>query len=104
MDPVEISAVIKDVLVGTLIILSLALTGIGYLSWSRSRSPRIAMVTTAFLIFLLKGIFLAVGLYLTDWISVPKDFALAFDVMLISDFLVLTMLYLALFRKKGSDR
>lgn len=59
------------------------------------------MVTAAFFVFLLKGIFLAIGLYLTGWVNVPRDFALAFDVMLISDFLVLSMLYLALFRKKS---
>ncbi len=73
---------------------------IGYLSWSRSKSPRIAMVTIAFGVFLFKGLFLAIGLYLTGWVSVPRGFAAAFDIMLISDFLVLLMLYTALFRKK----
>jgi hypothetical protein len=92
---------LKDLLIGILIVLSLVLTFVGYLSWARTRSPRLAMVSAAFAVFLLKGIFLASGMYLTDWVSVPKDFAGAFDIMLVSDVLVLLLLYAALFRRKG---
>lgn len=104
MDLIDIAAILKDLLVGLLVILSLALTLIGYLSWSRSRNPKIAMVTVAFVVFLLKGLVLVVGLYATDLISVPRGFAGAFDIMLISDVLVLLLLYLALFRKKRDTR
>ncbi len=96
----EVAASLKDILVGVLIVLSTALTVIGAISWSRTRSARLGMVTVAFVLFLAKGAFLAVGLYLTDWVSVPRGFAASFDVMLACDVLVLTMLYLALFRKK----
>ncbi len=62
------------------------------------------MYVNKFIIFLLKGLFLAVGLYITGWVSVPKGFAAAFDIMLVSDFLVLLMLYTALFRKKRGGK
>lgn len=101
MDPIDLAAALKDLFVGILIVLSLVLTIVGYFSWSRTRSPRLAMVTAAFGVFLLKGVFLAVGLYLTDWVSVPKEFAAAFDIMLVSDVSVLLLLYAALFRRKG---
>lgn len=104
MDLIDVASALKDLLVGILVILSLALTFIGYLSFRRSRSPRIAMVTAAFAVFLAKGLILVVGLYATDLISVPWGFAGAFDIMLISDFLVLLLLYLALFRKKREIR
>ncbi|MCU0799189.1 MAG: hypothetical protein MUC62_05900 [Candidatus Thermoplasmatota archaeon] len=58
------------------------------------------MVSLAFLLFLMKGLYLAVGLYATDWVSVPRGFALAFDIMLLVDVAVLMTLYLALFRKQ----
>jgi hypothetical protein len=104
MDLVEISAVVKDLLVGTIMVLSFALTFIGYISWKRSRSPRIAMVTLAFLVIFIKGSILVLGLYITDLISVPRGFAGAFDIMLISDVIVLLLLYFALFRKKRDSR
>lgn len=98
----DMAAAFKDLLMGVLIVLSFALTVIGYLSWSRTRSPRIAMVTLAFVVFLVKGIILAVSLYLMGWTNVPRDFAASFDLMLLSDVLVLLLLYMALFRRKGS--
>ena len=101
MDPMDLASLLKDLLIGVLLILSLALTTIGGLSWYRTRNPRIKMVSLAFVLFLIKGLFLAVGLYIFDWISVPKDFALGFDVMLTADVIILTLLYLALFRGRG---
>ena len=50
------AAALKDVLVGVLIVLSLALAVIGWLSYSRTGNPKIRLVTVAFLLFLLKGI------------------------------------------------
>ena len=96
----EIAASLKDVLVGLLIVLSLSLTVIGALSWYKTSSPRIAMVTGAFALFLLKGVGLAVGLYMFDLVDVPTEFAGAFDSMLALDVIILLVLYLALFRKK----
>ncbi len=90
----------KDLLVGLLLVLSLVLSGIGFLSYRRSGSPRLLMVSFAFLLFLMKGLYLAVGLYLTHWVKVPRGFALAFDIMLLVDVAVLMTLYLALFRKQ----
>ena len=83
-----------------MLVLSLVLSAIGLLSYRRKDSPRLLMVSLAFGLFLLKGLYLAVGLYLTDWVSVPKGFAMAFDIMLLVDVTVLMTLYLALFRKK----
>lgn len=96
----EFWSALKDLLVGLLLVLSLVLSGIGFLSYRRSGSPRLLMVSIAFVLFLMKGIYLALGLYLLDWVSVPRGFALAFDIMLLVDVAVLMTLYLALFRKK----
>ncbi|MGA1866321.1 MAG: hypothetical protein ACMUFK_02505 [Thermoplasmatota archaeon] len=102
MEFLDVAAASKDVLVGLLIILSLALTVIGFLSYRRTGNPKVRMVTISFVLFLLKGIFLAIGLYFTDLVRVPRDFAFSFDIMLTIDVLVLLALYLALFRKGRS--
>ena len=102
MDFLDLAAGLKDVLVGLLIVLSLALTFIGFLSYRRTGNPKVRMVTIAFVLFLLKGLFLAVGLYFTDLVRVPRGFAGSFDLMLAVDVLVLLTLYLALFRKGRS--
>ncbi len=99
MELIEIAAISKDILVGLLIILSGALTVIGYLSYRRIGNPKVRMVTAAFVLFFLKGVALAVGLYLTNMIEVPREFAGSFDLMLAIDVLVLLTLYLALFRR-----
>jgi hypothetical protein len=102
MEFLDLAAGMKDILVGLLIILSIALTVIGSLSYRRTGNPKVRMVTIAFVLFLLKGLFLAVGLYLTDIVKVPRGFAGSFDLMLAIDVLVLLTLYLALFRKSRS--
>ncbi len=99
MDPVDIAAILKDILVGLLIVLSLALVIIGSLSYRKTGNPKVRMVTAAFAMFLFKGLALAVGLYLTDLVEVPREFAGSFDLMLAVDVVVLLLLYLALFRK-----
>lgn len=101
MDWVETASILKDVLVGILIILSMALTTIGALAWRRKRATRLLWVTIAFALFLVKGISLALGLYVLGMISVPRGFAGTFDLMLILDVLILVILYLALFRRTG---
>ena len=103
MDPIDLASLLKDLLIGVLLILSLALTLIGGLSWHRTRNPRIRMVSLAFILFFIKGLFLALGLYLFSWISVPRDFALGFDVMITADVIILALLYLALFRGRGGQ-
>ncbi|MBN1538557.1 MAG: hypothetical protein JW939_00295 [Candidatus Thermoplasmatota archaeon] len=99
MDLIDAAAILKDILVGLLIVLSLALVVIGSLSYRRTGNPKVRMVTAAFAMFLLKGLALAVGLYLTDLVEVPREFAGSFDLMLAVDVVVLLLLYLALFRK-----
>jgi len=98
---VELASNFKDLMIGILVILSLALFVIGMISYRRTGNPRIRMVTAAFAVFLIKGLFLVVGLYLTDWFRVPSDFGLAFGAILAADVVVLTLLYLALFRRPG---
>ncbi len=102
MEFLDVAAALKDILVGLLIILSLALTVIGYMSYRRTGNPKVRMVTIAFVLFFLKGLFLAIGLYLTDLVKVPRGFAGSFDLMLAIDVLVLLTLYIALFRKGRS--
>ena len=97
----DLASSAKDVLVGILAVLSLALTLIGGISWRRTGNPRIGMVSIALLLFLAKGLFLIAGLYIFDWVSVPQDFALSFDILLSVDVIILMFLYLALFRRVG---
>ena len=99
MEFLDIAAVSKDVLIGILIILSMALTIIGILSYRKTGNPKVRMITAAFAMFLFKGLFLAVGLYFTDLVEVPRSFAFSFGIMLAIDVLVLMVLYFALFRK-----
>lgn len=100
MDVLSVASLAKDLLVGLFVVLSLALTVIGCLSYRKTGIGRIFMVTVFFTMFLIESLFLVVGLYLTDWISVPGEFALTFDVMLAVNVSGLFILYLALFRKK----
>jgi hypothetical protein len=100
MDPIELASGAKDFLVGVLLILSLALAVIGWVSWRRTRIPRLLMVTVFFVSFLVEAVFLIVGLYLTGWIKVPGDFVYTFDIMLAVNVAGLMILYLALFGKR----
>jgi len=75
------------------------LTVIGGMAWYRKRAKRLFMVSLSFSLFLVKGAFLAFGLYLLDLITVPREFAVTFDMMLLADVAILTVLYLALFRR-----
>ncbi|MFO8051539.1 MAG: hypothetical protein R6V01_07570 [Thermoplasmatota archaeon] len=100
MEVLDIAAALKDALVGLLIILSLALTVIGWISYNRTGNPKIRLVSAAFVLFLLKGLFLAFGMYLSDVVDVPREFAASFDIMLAVDVMVLFTLYMALFRRR----
>jgi len=100
MDHLEFASVAKDILVGVLLVLSLALSGIGITAWYRLRVPRLLAVSIAFLLFTAKGLVLTGGMYVLGIVEVPREFAWTFDLMLLIDVLVLATLYLALFRKR----
>jgi hypothetical protein len=90
----------QDVLIPFILVFALALFFIGYMSWRRSGHPRIAAVSAAFFMFFVKGVIMSVGLY-TDFLAldISEGFVLAFDILLITDLLILTLLYMAMFRK-----
>ena len=90
----------QDVLIPFITVFALALFIVGMISWRRSGHPKIAVVSGAFLIFFLKGVIMSIGLY-TDVLAldVSDGFVLAFDLMLVMDLAILTLLYVAIFRK-----
>jgi hypothetical protein len=90
----------QDVLVPFITVFALALFVIGMMSYRRTGHPKIAAVSGAFLIFFVKGVIMSAGLY-TGYMAldVSDSFVLAFDVLLVMDLVILTLLYMALFRK-----
>jgi heme A synthase len=90
----------QDVLIPFITIFAVTLFVIGMLSWRRTENPKIATVSLAFFVFFLKGVIMSIGLY-TPYMSldISAEFVLAFDVILVLDLVILTLLYLAIFRK-----
>ena len=90
----------QDALIPFITVFALTLFFIGFLSWRRTQHPKIAAVSAAFMIFFIKGVIMSLGLY-TDWLSmdVSEGFVVAFDILLVLDLVILTLLYIAIFRK-----
>ncbi|MCD6383888.1 MAG: hypothetical protein J7L88_05445 [Thermoplasmata archaeon] len=91
-----------DLLIGIFAVISGTLTVIGFLSYWRSGSKRILLVSIAFLLFFLKGIALVVGLYLLKEpiFLIPTRFGKGFAILMAMDSLALLTLYFALFRRR----
>ncbi len=90
----------QDVLIPFILVFALALFVIGFMSWRRTGHPKIAAVSAAFFIFFVKGVVMSVGLY-TDFLAldISESFVIAFDVLLVMDLVILSLLYFAIFRK-----
>ena len=85
---------LKDIFIAWMTVFSATLFFISLIAYIRTRSGRMGLVATAFLMFSLKGIALSIGLYRPDWLAVTTDLpSLLFDV------LVLLILFFATVRE-----
>lgn len=91
---------VQDVMIPFITVFSLTLFLIGWQSYRRTDHPKILGVSLAFLVFAVKGVILSLGLY-TDLftLDVSEGFVAAFDLLLALDLIILTLLYVAVFRK-----
>lgn len=82
-------------------ILSLALLIIAGLSYKRTRNEKILFITIGFACFFVKGVILSIGLYngMLSSDSLSPSFVIPFDFLLFFDFLILLLLYFAVFKR-----
>ena len=85
---------LKDIFIAWMTVFSVTLFIISFISYVRTRSGRIVLVSLAFLMFSVKGVALSIGLYRPDMLHVTADLpSLLFDV------LILLILYFATVRE-----
>ena len=94
----EWSYIVQDLMIGWIVIFSLALSLIGFLSFRRSRNPRLGRVFFAFVLFFVKGSMMAFGIY-TGRLVVQGSAVYILDASLFLDLAILLLLYFAVFRK-----
>jgi hypothetical protein len=97
----DIEYMLQDILIPCIMILALALVYIAGKSYIRSRNDKILLITIAFVCFFIKGLILSIGLYIgmlsSD--SLPPSFVIPFDLLLFLDFVILLLLYYAVFKR-----
>ena len=96
----DIEYLVQDILIPCIMILSLALLIIAALSYRRTKNNKILVITIGFLCFFIKGLILSIGLYvgMLSSDSLPPSFVIPFDMLLFLDFLILLLLYFAVFK------
>jgi len=97
----DIEYLIQDILIACIMILALSLLIIAVMSYNRTKNRKILIITTAFAFFFLKSVILSIGLY-TDVLAsnnLPSTFVVPFDFLLFFDFLILLLLYFAVFKR-----
>jgi len=62
-------------LIAWVTVFSLALFVIGFLSYRRTGNPKLLAVSTAFLLYFIKGVVMALGLYFPDIVPVTTELA-----------------------------
>ena len=97
----DLEYMIQDILIPCIMILAFALLIIASLSYKRTRNNKILIITIAFACFFAKGVILSIGLYagMLASDSLPPSFVIPFDFLLVLDFLILFLLYFAVFKK-----
>jgi hypothetical protein len=97
----QILAYLQDILVGGFVVFAMLLTAIGFFAYSRTRIKKLLYISLGFAMFLVKGIILSVAFFtpILGGFQIPVEFMLAFDILLIIDFLILVILYFATFKK-----
>ena len=97
----EIEYLVQDILIPCIMILALSLMIIAGLSYKRTKNQKILIITIAFICFFVKGVILSIGLFIgmlsSD--SLPPSFVIPFDFLLFLDFLILLLLYFAVFKR-----
>jgi hypothetical protein len=80
-------------LIAWVTVFSLALFVIGFLSYRRTGNPKLLAVSTAFLLYFIKGIVMALGLYFPDIVTITTQLP-----TILLDVLILLTLYYATVR------
>jgi len=97
----HVEYLIQDILIPCIMILALSLLIIASASFRRTRNEKILIITIAFACFFIKGVILSVGLFIgmlsSD--SLPPSFVIPFDFLLFLDFLILLLMYFAVFKR-----
>lgn len=97
----HVEYLLQDILIPCVMILALSLLIIAGMSYKRTKNEKILIITIAFACFFVKGIILSIGLYIgmlsSD--SLPPSFVIPFDFLLFLDFLILLLLYFAVFKR-----
>jgi len=98
---VHIEYLVQDVLIACIFILALSLLSIAGLSYKRTKNRKILIITGAFAFFFVKSIILSVSLYIGILSSdnLPPTFVIPFDFLLFFDFIILLLLYFAVFKR-----
>jgi hypothetical protein len=84
---------IINFLIAWVTVFSLALFVIGYVSYRRTKHPKILAVSIAFLLYFIKGIVMAVGLYFPHLIAITTELP-----SILLDVVILLTLYYATLR------
>jgi len=97
----DIEYMLQDILIPCIMILAFVLVIIAGKSYGRSRNEKILLITIAFASFFIKGLVLSIGLFagMLSSDSLPPSFVIPFDLLLFLDFLILLLLYFAVFKK-----
>lgn len=97
----DIEYMLQDILIPCIMLLALMLVIIAGLSYKRTRNEKILLITIAFTCFFIKGVILSIGLYsgMLSSDSLPPSFVIPFDFLLFLDFLILLILYFAVFKR-----
>ena len=75
---------LKDIFIAWMTVFSVTLFLISLAAYARSKSPRIVLVSMAFLMFSVKGVVLSIGLYWPSVMHVTTDLpSLLFDVLIL---------------------
>lgn len=85
---------IINFLIAWVTVFSLALFVIGYLSYRRTGHPKLLAVSIAFLLYFIKGVVMALGLYFPDVVKVTTELE-----SILLDVLILLTLYYATVRR-----
>lgn len=92
---------IQDVLIAWITVFALTLLVIGVVSYRRTANRKILYITVGFALFFIKGVILSVGLYtgVLSSSNIPTSFVIHLDILLVLDLLILSFLYLAIFKR-----
>lgn len=97
MDTETIMYLAQDVILGILVIVSLAITIVAFLSYNRTKSRRIMLVAIAFGFVFIKILVLTYTIY-NNILDVHHDNTIYLDFILVTELLGLVFIYSAIFR------